>query len=123
MEIINRNKVKPFITKDSSEIREILAPWNSSLNNQSLAEAKVAPGKATEEHYHPLSEEVYYILRGKGRVTIEGEVREVKAGDGIAIPAGSKHHIENFGTGNLVFLCCCVPAYSDEDTTLLSHTS
>ena len=118
MEIINRNEVDPFITKDNSEIREILAPGNSSLANQSLAEAKVAKGKSTEEHYHLKSEEIYYILQGKGKMKIEGEVREVAVGDGIAIPPGSRHRIWNTEETELVFLCCCSPAYSDGDTTL-----
>ena len=119
MEIVNRNRVKPFITKDTAEIREILAPSNSSIKNQSFAEAKVAPGKATEEHYHIRMEEIYYVLRGKGKMSIEGEVREVKAGDGIAILPGSRHRIENIGTSDLVFLCCCTPAYTHEDTILV----
>ncbi len=118
MEVVNRNRVKPFITKDTAVIREILAPRNSSLRNQSLAEAKVAPGRVTEEHYHQDAEEIYYILRGRGRMRLEGKMREVKAGDGIAIPPGSRHQIENIGTGDLVLLCCCAPAYRHEDTVL-----
>ncbi len=120
MEVINRDKCQPFITKDTSEIREILSPANSSIKKQSFAEAKVAPGKATEEHYHIRLEEIYYVLRGKGKMNIAGEVREVKAGDGIAILPGSRHRIENVGTSDLVFLCCCTPAYTHEDTILVS---
>jgi mannose-6-phosphate isomerase-like protein (cupin superfamily) len=118
VEIVNRNKIKPFITKDTSEIREILAPRNSSLKNQSLAEARVAPEKATIEHYHKRSEEIYYILEGKGQIKIEGEIGEVEPGDGIAIHPGKKHKIWNTGDRELVFLCCCSPAYSDEDTVM-----
>ncbi len=120
MEIVNRSRVRPFITKDTSEIREILAPGNSSIKHQSLAEAKVAVGKITEEHHHILTEEIYYILRGRGKVWVENEPRDVKAGDGIAILPGRKHKIENTGDQDLVFLCCCSPAYSHEDTILHS---
>lgn len=119
MEIVNRNHVKPFITKDASETREILAPRNSSIKNQSLAEARVAPGQTTEEHYHARSEEIYYILRGKGRMWLENDSKEVQAGDGIAILPGKKHRIENTGKTELVFLCCCTPAYTHEDTILV----
>jgi mannose-6-phosphate isomerase-like protein (cupin superfamily) len=119
LEIVNRNRTKPFITKDTAEIREILSPGNSSIKNQSFAEAKVAPGKITEEHYHVRVEEIYYILRGKGMMSIVGEMNEVKAGDAIAILPGSKHRIENVGASDLVFLCCCTPAYTHEDTILI----
>jgi len=119
MEIVNRSEVEPFITKDTSEIREILAPENSSLKNQSLAEARVAPGRSTNEHFHRQSEEIYYILEGKGRMRIEGVEKEVASGDGIAIPSGKRHRIWNIGGSDLVLLCCCSPAYSDEDTIMV----
>jgi mannose-6-phosphate isomerase-like protein (cupin superfamily) len=118
MEIVNRNDVEAFITKDGSEIREILAPRNSSLRNQSLAEARVSPGKNTIRHHHIESEEIYYILQGTARIRVGGEVREVTEGDGIAIMPGQSHEIWNTGAEELVFLCCCSPSYADEDTVL-----
>ena len=118
MEVVNLSQVKSFTTKDTSEIREILAPRNSSIKNQSLAEARIAPGQTTEEHYHLRSEEIYYILRGKGRMWLENESREIQAGDGITIPPGKMHKIENSGQEPMVLLCCCAPAYTDEDTIL-----
>ena len=118
MEVVNVNETKPFITKDTAEIREILAPRNSSLAKQSLAEAKVMPGRSTQEHYHVKSEEIYHIVRGKGKMTIEDETRDVRKGDGIAICPGQKHRISNTRDDQLVFLCCCSPAYSHQDTIL-----
>ena len=119
MEVVNRNGVEPFITKDSSQIREILTPANSSIKNQSLAEARLAPGMSTDEHFHPKAEEVYYILEGRGRMKIEDEAREIGPGDGIAIPSGKSHRISNIGGSDLVFLCCCSPAYSHDDTVIM----
>ena len=118
MQIVNISRTKPFITKDNSEIREILSPRNSSLENQSLAEARVSPGKATIQHYHVKTEEIYYILQGRAEIIVEGEVKEVVEGDGIVILPGQKHRIWNTGDEDLVFLCCCAPAYEDEDTVL-----
>jgi mannose-6-phosphate isomerase-like protein (cupin superfamily) len=116
MDVINRDNVTAFTTKDTSTIREILAPRNSSLVEQSLAEATLRPGAKTEAHLHPHTEEIYYILAGQGRMAIEGDLRDVSVGDGIAIPAGKQHQILNTGAQDLVFLCCCVPAYTDTDT-------
>ena len=118
MDVMNRNDVKSFITKDSSEIREILAPRNSSIKRQSLAEAKLLPGRSTEEHYHIQTEEIYYILSGRGLMIVDGEKRDVKKHDGIAILPGAKHKIINTGLEDLIFLCCCVPAYEDDDTVM-----
>jgi mannose-6-phosphate isomerase-like protein (cupin superfamily) len=119
MEVVNRNKVKPFIARDASEIREILRPTNSSLKNQSLAEARVAPGKTTREHYHPTAEEIYYILQVKGRMKIDDEVREIGPGDGIVILPGKRHKVWNAGEDDLVFLCCCSPAFTREDIIMV----
>ena len=119
MDIVNRDDVKPFITKDSSEIREILAPRNSVIKRQSLAEAKLLPGHSTDEHYHIQTEEIYYILRGSGQMLVHGEKRAVSKHDGIAISPGARHKVTNTGKEDLIFLCCCVPAYEDDDTVMI----
>jgi mannose-6-phosphate isomerase-like protein (cupin superfamily) len=118
MDIKNLNEVASFITKDGSEIRELLAHRNSGIRNQSLAEARIQPGGATQEHYHRVTEEIYYITHGSGRMRIEGEIRDVVPGDAIAIAPGRKHKIWNTGTDILRLLCCCAPAYEHDDTII-----
>src|ERR1700761_3476467 len=97
MDVKNLNEVPSFIPKDGSEIRELLAHRNSAIRNQSLAEARIAVGGSTQEHYHPLAEEIYFITAGHGRLRIAGETREVKVGDAIAIPPGQRHKLWNTG--------------------------
>lgn len=118
MDIKNLADAPAFITKDGSEIRELLAHRNSAIRNQSLAEARVPVGGATQEHYHPRAEEIYYITAGTGRLRIEGETRDVRAGDAIAIPPGRKHKLWNTGGVTLTLLCCCAPGYEHSDTIL-----
>jgi mannose-6-phosphate isomerase-like protein (cupin superfamily) len=118
MEIRNLNQMAPFVTKDGSEIREILAYRNSDIRNQSLAEARLPVGSSTQEHYHARTEEIYFITHGQGRMRIEGELAEVGAGDAIAIPAGKKHKLWNIGSEPLRLLCCCAPCYEHSDTFL-----
>jgi mannose-6-phosphate isomerase-like protein (cupin superfamily) len=118
MDIKNLNGVAPFITKDGSEIRELLAHRNSVIRHQSLAEARLPVGGATQEHFHPRVEEIYYITHGTGRMRIEGETRDVKTGDAIAIPPGQRHKLWNTGNETLRLLCCCAPAYEHGDTII-----
>ena len=118
MDIKNLSEVPAFITKDGSEIRELLAHRNSAIRLQSLAEARLGPGKSTQEHFHKQTEEIYYITAGTGRMKIEEETREVKAGDAIAIPPGMRHKIWNTGSATLALLCCCAPPYEDTDTVI-----
>ncbi len=118
MDVKNLDAIAPFITKDGSEIRELLACRNSAIRNQSLAEARLPVGASTQEHFHLKAEEIYYITQGTGRIRIEGEWREVRAGDAIAIPPGQKHKLWNTGSNTLRLLCCCAPAYEHDDTIL-----
>jgi len=118
MDIKNLAEQKPFITKDGSEIRELLAHRNSAIRSQSLAEARVPAGGSTQEHYHPKSEEIYFITAGEGRIRIEAETREVRVGDAIAIPPGQRHKLWNTGKQTLTLLCCCAPAYEHSDTII-----
>lgn len=118
MDIKNLDDMLPFTTKDGSEIRELLAYRNSVIRNQSLAEARLPVAGATQEHYHPRTEEIYYITHGTGKMRIEGETREVRAGDAIAIPPGQKHKLWNTGNEVLRLLCCCAPAYEHTDTVV-----
>ena len=108
------DRQNPFTTKDGSTIRSILDRTNAPVEKQSLAEATVPTGSATQRHYHKLSEEFYFILEGHGTMEIDGEERPVSPGDAILIPPGAWHQITASQT--LRFLCCCAPPYSHEDT-------
>lgn len=118
MEVKRLNEVPAFITKDGSEIRELLAYRNSAIRNQSLAEARLPAGGATQEHYHVKTEEIYFITGGTGRIRVAGEERDVRPGDAIAIAPGQRHKLWNTGTGPLTLLCCCAPAYEHDDTVI-----
>lgn len=118
MDVQNLDAVPPFTTKDGSQIRELLAYRNSVIRNQSLAEARLPVGAATQEHFHRLTEEIYYVTHGVGRMQIEDEARDVRPGDAIAIPPGQRHKLWNTGTEVLRLLCCCAPPYEHDDTVI-----
>ncbi len=118
MDVQNLKIAPAFTTKDGSEIRELLAHRNSCIRNQSLAEARIPVGGSTLEHFHPKTEEIYFITAGTGRMRLEEETRDVQPGDAIAIPPGMKHKIWNTGNEPLKLLCCCAPAYEHSDTVI-----
>jgi mannose-6-phosphate isomerase-like protein (cupin superfamily) len=117
---------KKFITKDGSVIRELMHPdahirAGFKVKNQSLAEATVPIGVATVLHAHTLTEELYHVTSGEGLMTLDKEQFEVIEGDTVCIPPGTPHCIKNTGDSDLKILCCCSPAYSDDDTQLLDQ--
>jgi mannose-6-phosphate isomerase-like protein (cupin superfamily) len=118
MDVVNRRDTVPFTTVDGSTIRELMAHRNSAIRQQSLAEARLAPGAATTPHHHAVTEEIYYILSGTAVMTVGPDTRDVGPGDAIAIPPGQRHTIRNTGADDLVFLCTCAPGYEHADTFL-----
>ena len=116
MEIRNLDVAEAFTTKDGSTIRELLGlPTSTLVRNQSLAEATLADGQATQRHYHRHSEEIYFLLDGGGLMEIDGEEREVGSGDAVLIPPGAWHTLRA-GAGGARLLCMCAPPYTHGDT-------
>ena len=118
MEKANLEELTSFVTADGSAIRELAGPAWSPVRHQSLAEATLEPGGETAEHYHPQAEEIYYFVAGAGRMRLGESEDEIAAGDCVVIPPGTPHKLWNTGEGRLVLLCCCAPAYSDDDTVM-----
>ena len=113
-------EIAPYVTKDGSEIRELMHPSvHGTPGASSLAEATVPPGAETLLHRHRVTEELYHVTAGTGLMTLGERVFEVRAGDTVCIAPGTPHRIRNTGAGPLRILCCCSPAYSHEDTELL----
>lgn len=116
-------QIESFVTKDGSRIRELMHPAAHAKTHgvlkQSLAQATLPVGTRTTLHRHLQTEELYHITGGEGCMTLGTERFAVSQGDSVCIPPGTPHCIENSGRDELTLLCCCVPAYSHEDTELL----
>ena len=119
--LIHYLQADAFITKDGSEIRELIHPKLHGNLQQSLAEATVAVGGETRLHRHRTSEEIYHITQGSGLMRLGDESFEVSVGDSVCIAPGTNHNIKNTGDVPLRILCCCSPAYSNHDTILVSE--
>jgi mannose-6-phosphate isomerase-like protein (cupin superfamily) len=109
VKVASLDAARAFTTADGSTIREL---WHTDA--QSLAEASLGVGQATTRHYHAASEEIYFVLEGRGRMELDGDVREVEPGDAVLIRPGAWHQIT--AEEPLRFLCCCAPPYADGDT-------
>ena len=109
------------ITKDGSEIRELMHPSLHGNRLQSLAEATVQPGARTQLHRHVHAEELYHVSAGSGIMTLGDTCFPVTVGDTVLIAPGTPHSIEATGAEPLRILCCCSPPYSHEDTELLER--
>ncbi len=115
MLIINRDQAAVINTPHGSEIRPLIDRTTSQIELCSLAEEVLPVGTAVGRHHHLETEEVYYILAGRGRMTVAAETREVAAGDAVFIPRHTTHTLVNTGGEAMRLLLVCGPAYSRAD--------
>ena len=91
--------------------------------NLTVTWVDVPPGAEQRAHSHEEAEQVYVIVRGRGRMQVAGDDEEVGEGDLVFIPPATHHGIVNDGTEMLVYVSAASPPvsmaelYSDELAT------
>ncbi len=116
MLIINRDKTNIINTPHGSEIRPLIDRTNSAIQKCSLAEEILPPGVAVSRHFHRETEEIYYILSGKGEMTVGNETAGVSAGDAVFIPRDNIHTLKNTGNEPMKIMLICGAAHDFNDS-------
>ena len=80
-----------------------------------LKRIEVNPGGRLSYQYHYKRSEAWTIVKGVGTITLDGDVKEYKAGQTILIPQGVKHRIENKELDKVVFIEVQTGSYFGED--------
>ncbi|TKS64502.1 MAG: mannose-6-phosphate isomerase [Nitrospira sp.] len=108
-----------FLAGDHTVLRELLHPAKQPLAlGYSMAHGTLAPG--TRSKWHRLtSSEVYYVIAGRGRLTVDDSVVTVEPGSVVYVPPGGKQFLENSGPTAIEFLCLVDPAWRLEDEEVL----
>ena len=65
--------------------------------------------------YHHKRSEVWTVVCGSGKVTLDDQERSISSGDIIEIPKETRHRIENDGNEKLVFMEVQQGTYFGED--------
>ena len=55
------------------------------------------PKEGLNAHIHPESEEVYYVIKGKGHLRVGKEEFDLSEGMGVVVPSGQEHFLKNNG--------------------------
>jgi mannose-6-phosphate isomerase-like protein (cupin superfamily) len=64
----------------------------------------LGPGDSAGKHTHTHTEEIYYILRGTGLVTVDDVQRRVSQGDVVVTPLNSRQSVTNDRSEDLAFI-------------------
>jgi len=106
MSVKAAGKVKPQKVERAVKTEiEWLLDRHDGAPNFEMRRFTIKPGGSIPEHLHPDIEHEQYVLRGKYRVGLGKKIYEVKAGDTIYIPPGTRHWYENNGKESAEFLC------------------
>ncbi len=71
--------------------------------------------KVVKNHYHKDHDEVVYVVRGNGLVTIAGKDYRVSPGWAYLVPRGTFHRFVNLGPDATVVLSVFSPAFDGKD--------
>jgi putative monooxygenase len=103
--IVNINDV-PVGKITGREVRDLINANTVGSEGITLRIVDVLP-QATSfpGHIHTESEEVIFVLSGRGEIKIGEEVSPMKPGDAIWLPKGLKHLIRNVGKESMRLAC------------------
>jgi quercetin dioxygenase-like cupin family protein len=89
----------------------LFSPENGS-EQMTTAISKVPPGGMLPWHAHENSDEIIYVLQGRGTASHEtlDEPIDIYPGRGLFMPKGKKHCIENKGDTEMRLYCTFSPA-------------
>ena len=75
----------------------------------------VTPGKKLSYQRHQKRAEHWFIVAGSARITLNGVISELNAGQTVDIGIGDLHRIENIGSDDVVFIEVQSGSYFGED--------
>jgi len=111
---------KPPVTAlDGALIYELIPPNERERLDVALAVGFLPKGRKAIPHYHKISEEIYYVCSGIGKIRVGDEIFDIKKGSVIYVPRNKVHALENKSDSEeLNILCVTSPAYSEGDFIL-----
>ena len=99
--LVNINNIGGSITKEDDRYT---VKDNTSLNNLVVSSTDLKPMKSTSGHNHKGQEEVYFFIRGDGKMELDGKEMVVKEGDTVLIEDGVFHRV-HAGPKGCYFVC------------------
>ena len=107
--IVHESEIEE-LEKPGRFMKWMITPEDSGARHLSSVLIRVPPGESVKPaHSHPNGEEMIYIIKGEGRVYIDGMVDEVCSGTAVLFPQGSIHMLKNDGNEGMKVICFFAP--------------
>jgi len=97
-----------------------IRPWGvfyiiANEKNYKIKRIEVNTGARLSYQYHLGRSELWLILEGKAKVTVNGVEKYYNVGENITIPVKSKHRVENDSNQKLILIEIQHGEYFDEN--------
>ena len=111
LEALGKQKIEP---QQAWKTTPLLVGPNCTLN---LAQLNLV----VKSHYHQTHDEIVYIVRGNGLVTIGEQEYQVWPGYAYLVPQGTVHRFVNLGPDAAVVLSIFSPAFDGKDRVFVEE--
>ncbi len=92
----------PMVDLPGRRLQWLVTPDTLGAQNLSMAVMDCPAGSVVRPlHSHRDTEEVIFVLEGRGEAWIDGDTAPFQQGDAVLFPANSRHMLRNTGTGPL----------------------
>lgn len=102
------------------EITQMTRPWGAWYvlekgKGYKVKRLEVLPNESISMQYHNHRSELWTIVRGKGKVIVDGSIFEVNAGDFFEVPVKAIHKLTNIGKETLTAIEVQLGEITEED--------
>ncbi len=105
----------PTMSFEWGVIKPLVSTANTDAPGLSLMHVVLLPGQGHVRHDHPGSDEVLYVLSGRGEQMVDdGKPFPVGPGQAIFVPKGAPHSTVNTGWEPMALLAIYAPAGAEE---------
>jgi mannose-6-phosphate isomerase-like protein (cupin superfamily) len=87
--------------KDTVFYRRALGPGSFESNWAFVDHLLIPVGSSVGRHFHSGVDEVYFVIRGKGKIHVNDEWADIAYGDAVPVRAGEIHSLESSETDPL----------------------
>ena len=103
-----------ILTRRKVPITIKISKAKHGVDGISLCVEDMSPGRKMRVHKHLNNDELIFIHKGEGTLTLDEETIKVKIGDVVFVPRGIWHGLDNTGAENLLMVFQYSPAGFEE---------
>ena len=103
-----------ILTRRKVPITIKISKAKHGVDSISFCVEDMSPGRKMRVHKHLNNDELIFIHKGEGTLTLDEEIIKVKLGDVVFVPRGIWHGLDNTGAENLLMVFQYSPAGFEE---------